>query len=95
MNDITTVEKAKMGDLPFWDEANANQLTFVGCFPDDGVDCPFDHAIVGIMGEDGVFRSLAFSFMPSADIWRCGHDGSGERIEISRGEDGRGYRPPA
>lgn len=90
--EYTTVEAAKRGDLPFWDEALAGQPTFVDCFPINDEDCPSNVAIVGIMGADGVFRSSSWSFMPSADVWYCGLHG---RAHVDRGfgEDGRGYRP--
>ena len=64
--------------LPFWDEAAPGYQCLVPCWPTDrqgdAVDCPEDTCLVGVLGEDGLFRSEGeVAFDPRLEMYVCPH----------------------
>ena len=98
MTDQTTVRQALLHGLPFWAEALAGQQCIVPCWPTDedkgGFDCEDNAALVGAMGEDGIFRSESFmAFRPAVFGWVCGRHGGPGLTGTDNGVDGHGWLP--
>lgn len=77
---ITTFRRAMSGDLVFWDDAHSGEQCVVPCWPydasGDAVDCEEDVVLVGVLGEDGLFRAEeAPAFDPREVAWICGREG--------------------
>ena len=58
---LTTHAEAVRCTIPFWDVARPGELCAVPCWPldadGDAVDCPASTLLVGVLGEDDLFRA--------------------------------------
>ena len=62
--------------MPFWDEARTGELCAVPCWPSDlegnAVDCEGAVMLLGVLGEDGLFRAEeAAPFNPAEVTYVC------------------------
>lgn len=80
MKSIISLPDTNKRPYEFWDEANPGDLALVPCWPTengDAIDCPNYHVLVGVIDEDGLFRSEAAPpFHPGNVMWLCPQHGT-------------------